>query len=124
MLKKQRTASTSSIEAEYIAIGAAVRQAVWIRRLLNEMRATQVPMTLFGDNKGCLKLMRNPEQHDRTKHIDVQHHYVRQLEEEGEVESSWVSTKDMLADGLTKALPKEQFLRFRVEAGLVRVRAE
>lgn len=120
--KRQRTVSTSSTEAEYLAIGAAARQAVWIRRLLNEFGAEQATVTLYGDNEGCLKLIRNPEQHDRTKHIDIQHHYVRQLEEEGEIQTSWVSTKDMLADGLTKALPRDAFVRFRTEIGLVRIK--
>ncbi len=78
--KKQRTVSTSTTEAEYIALGHAAREAVRIRRCINEMRLETVEgLTLHGDNEMSIALTKNAESQHRTKHIDVQHHYNREL---------------------------------------------
>jgi len=58
------------------------------------------------DNKGAISLKKNPMQHFRTKHIDVEHHFVREQIENGEATFKYCSTKDMMADVLTKALLK------------------
>jgi hypothetical protein len=121
--KKQRTVSTSTTEAEYIASGHGARQAVWIRRFINELDLDEPlgPLLIFGDNESGLKLVRNAEFHDRTKHIDVQHHYVRELVADGYVTVDWVPTKDMLADGFTKALKKDTFVEHRERLGMRRI---
>jgi len=121
--KKQRTVSTSISEAEYIALGFGARQAVWIRRFINEIgySVADGPSELLGDNEASIKLARNAEQHNRTKHIDVQHHYTRHLIEDGELTVAWVPTTDMLADGMTKALPKGPFLEHRERLGMIKV---
>ena len=115
--KKQRTVSTSTTEAEYIAIGHAARQAVWLRRFLAELPINRPPtaVRILGDNQASLDLVKNAEYHDRTKHIDVQHHYVRELVQDDYVRMEWVSTKEQLADGFTKALPKATFSEHRMK---------
>ena len=61
-------------------------------------------MPLFIDNEGALKLSRNPELHNRTKHIDIKYHHLREKVEDGTVTTLRVDTKDNLADVLTKPL--------------------
>jgi hypothetical protein len=119
--RRQRTVSTSTTEAEYIAAGHAAREAVWIRRYINEI-GLDLPMRkidLKADSTGGIALSKNPEGQSKTKHIDVQHHFVRELIEEGELCLDWVPTKEMLADGLTKALPFPQFRAHRHLMGVV-----
>ena len=119
--KKQRTVSTSTTEAEYIAIGHAARQAVWLRRFLIELPMDRPPafVRILGDNQASLDLVKNAEHHDRTKHIDVQHHYVRELVRDDYVRMEWVPTKEQLADGFTKALPRPTFVEHRTKLGVM-----
>ena len=65
-----------------------------------------------------IALAKNPEFHARTKHIDLQHHFVREKVTEGKVELAFIPTADQVADGLTKPLPKDRFLQFRTALGL------
>lgn len=107
--KKQRTVSTSTTEAKYIALGHAVREAVWIRRFINEMDVDTVEnLTLYRDNTMSINLTKNAESQHCTK-LDVQHHYVRELFNEGELTVKWIPSSEILADGMTKALPTETF---------------
>ena len=121
--KKQRTVSTSTTEAEYIAVGHAARQAVWLRRFLAELPIDQpiTPVRILGDNQSSLAIVKNAEYHDRTKHIDVQHHYVRELVQDGYVCMEWITTKEQLADGFTKALPKATFVEQRTKLSIMPV---
>lgn len=107
-IKKQRTVSTLTTEAEYIALGHVAREAVWIRRFINEMELKTVEgVTLHGDNEMSIALTKNAESQHRTKHIDVQHHYIRELVNKKELTVKWVPGSEMLADGMTKGLPTE-----------------
>lgn len=117
--KKQQTGSTSITEVEYIALGYAGREAVWIRRFNNEMTVDIVSaMTLNGDNEMSITLTKNAESQHRTQHTDIQHHYIRELIDEKELTVAWVSSSEMLADVMTKALPIETFRRHRAHLGL------
>ena len=89
--KKQRTGSTSTTEAEYIALRHAAREAVWIRRFINEMKLKAIEdLTLHGDNEISIALTKNAESQHRTKHIDFQHHYIRELVNERELTIEWI----------------------------------
>ena len=121
--RKQRTTATSTTEAEYIGLSNAGKVAVWIRKFLYELRMHDMidePVTvignrhskairLIGDNMGSLALVKNPEFHARTKHIDVQYHHIRELAEDGVVKLEHCRTEDMAADCLTKPLTKSKF---------------
>lgn len=74
--KKQRTVSISTTEAEYIVIGHAAREGVWIKIFINKLSLEMTRLILKGDNKASLNLTKNPESQHRTKHINMQHHYV------------------------------------------------
>ncbi len=108
--KKQQTVLTSTTKAKYIALRHAAREAAWIRRFINEMTLDIVPeITLNGDNEMSITLTKNVESHHRTKYIDVQHHYIRGIIDEKKLTVARVSTSEMQADGMTKALPTETF---------------
>jgi hypothetical protein len=106
------------VEAEYIALCAGAKQAVWLRGLFIELgqdeflsKAPGKPVLLYGDNQGALALVENPENHTRTKHIDVQYHYVRYLVGNKSITTAYCPTDQMAADVLTKPLAKVKLLR-------------
>jgi hypothetical protein len=99
----------STTESEYIAAATASKEAIWLRTLLNEIgHPCNKPTTLYVDNQCSIRLVRNPEFHKRTKHIDVKYHYIRERVENREIEVTFVPTEAQLADIFTKALPKNR----------------
>ena len=121
--KRQPTVALSSCEAEYTAETQAAKEAIWLRRLLQEMlqQVNQNPTTIFADNQGAIALAKNPQFHARTKHIDTHVHFVREKQAEGVISLEYIPTERQLADGLTKPLPREPFQRFRTALGLTRL---
>jgi hypothetical protein len=121
--KRQPTVALSSCEAEYMAQTQATKEAIWLRRLFEELMApSNVKLgatVIYGDNQGAIAMAKNPTQHAKSKHIGIQHHFVRERVALGEIEMKYISTKQQVADGLTKALPKVDFLRFRSALGLI-----
>jgi hypothetical protein len=114
--RKQRSVSTSTTEAEYVALCQGSKEAVWFRDLLRELGFTQFlgdsrEVQMYSDNQGCIALAKNPEDHARSKHIDVQYHYTRQLVEYGKIKLGYCPTDDMIADVLTKPLGFRAFYR-------------
>jgi len=119
--KKQPTIAMSSVEAKYIASANATKEVVWLRMLLQELDLPQTKATIIhADNQGSIALAHNPVSHSRAKHIDIQHHFIRERVERGEVSLNYVSTKEMMADIFTKALPCESFEKFRTNLGVLR----
>ena len=117
--KRQYTVATSSTEAEYVAECNAAKEAFFIYQAMTELgHQIEGPVNLIADNQGAIKLANNPLNHARTKHIPIQYHYVRELVENGYVRISYVSTNEMVADGLTKALPAPKFRNFVAILGL------
>ena len=111
---KQRCVATSTAEAEYIALAEASKQGQWLRSLLKELRRHKLlgkgeAVPIFSDNQACIAIAENPIAHRRTKHIDVRYHYIRQLVSFGKTTISYIPTKDMKADILTKPLPLPAF---------------
>lgn len=118
--KKQSVVALSSCEAEYMALGEAGKEAVWLNGLLSELgqRQKSTPILIRGDNQGALALTDNPEYHRRTKHIDIRYHWLRERKERGLFILEYVPTKHMAADGLTKPLPAPAFKSFIKMLGL------
>ncbi len=149
--KKQPTMALSSIEAKYIALTLAAKEATWLRLLLTELELLQpdqkhalikvsehntstytiendldiacggreIVIPLKGDNQGSITLAHNPIFHSRTKHIDIQHHYIRDEVALKRIELSYVPTDQMIADGLTKALTHVKFHRFIEQMNMI-----
>jgi Reverse transcriptase (RNA-dependent DNA polymerase) len=101
----QATVAISSTEAEYMAITEATNEAIFLRQLLEDMRASQQDSTvIYEDNQGAIKLASNPMHHRRTKHIDIRYHHIRHHMEIGTIKLIYVNTKEQLADSLTKGV--------------------
>jgi hypothetical protein len=119
------TVATSTMEAEYMALAGGVKEAMWFRKLMTTFFGSQgakgAQMIVKGDNQAALALARNPTNHQRAKHIDVTHHFVRERVARGEVKVEYCPSQDMLADMMTKALPKPQHVDHCKRIGLVNV---
>jgi len=117
--QKQPVVAVSSTEAEYVALAAGAKEAVWIRQFLEELGEKQDdPTDLFVDNTSAIKLAHNPEFHQRSKHIDVRFHFTRSLIEQEKIQVSFVSTLEQAADILTKPLQKTKQEEMRALIGL------
>ncbi|KAK7588344.1 hypothetical protein V3481_007371 [Fusarium oxysporum f. sp. vasinfectum] len=103
--KRHETVALSTTEAEYTALSQCARELAWTRNLFSELLLPlHMPIPLNGDNQGSLKLCRNPELHQRTKHIPLTEHHIREEVEAGNIDVQYVSTYEQVADGLTKPL--------------------
>jgi len=116
--KRQATVALSSTEAEYMALTHTTKEAIWLRTLLAELGFNQNTTTIYEDNQSCMALAKNPVHHARTKHIDIQHHFVREKVELNDIELIYISSEDMVADALTKSLPRPKFERLVGKMGL------
>ena len=111
--------SKSSTKAEYTALSGACQEAVWMRRLLADIGFEQRgPSTIFEDNQGAIELVKNPKFHNRTKHIDVSFHFIKEQVNLKAISVKYCPTQDMLADIMTKGLPKIAFQKFRDNLGV------
>jgi hypothetical protein len=117
--KRQPTVATSTVEAEYVAVSEAGREAMWLRCLLKELGISQsAATTLHCDNKGAIRLALNPGTHQRSKHIDIKHHFIRELIDRNVVVLEYVQSAMQLADVFTKGLPKPRHTQNSEELGL------
>lgn len=118
----QKPTANSTAEAEYYAAGHASREITWLRSLLKEIGFEQLaPTPLLCDNKSMMLMVQNPVFHDRTKHIDIKYHYVRQQYQAKVIELLSVRSKHELADLLTKPLKPQELRLNRSRIGVVPV---
>ena len=103
--RRQQTVAASTTEAEYMAAAAATK-ALWLRKLMNDLRQTVSTVTIWADNQGAVKLLKNPITSLRSKHIDVIYHFMRERVARKEVAFEYVKTERMLTDYLTKPVPE------------------
>ncbi|KAD4584477.1 hypothetical protein E3N88_22078 [Mikania micrantha] len=103
--KKQKVVALSSAESEFRGIARGMAEVLWIRKLLTEIGfPPEGSSKLMCDNKAAIQISENPVQHDRTKHIEVDRHMIKEKLEAGIIELPFVQSKDQLADILTKAV--------------------
>jgi hypothetical protein len=109
----QNTVAQSTMEAEYVALAEAVKEALWLSKLFRELRQYEklpgiqdIP-TISSDNDAALILAKNPEKHQKAKHIDIKYHLIRDEYDAGRIHLQRVATADNRADILTKALMKQ-----------------
>jgi len=111
--KKQGSTALLSTEAMYIAGVHAAKEAVWLCTLLSKFGELQeAPMTLLIDNQSAITIVKNPAYHARTKHIDVQYHFLCEKYASGELELQYIPTGEQLADMLTKGLVRKKHEHF------------
>ena len=121
--RRQQLVTTSTTEAEYVAECECVKEVVWLRNVLSHLGEEQTgPTTLYCDNQSAIRLVKNPEFHHRTKHIDVKFHFVREKQEEKVIDAVYVHTDSQLADIFTKPMEKSRFVRLRQALGVIDTR--
>jgi hypothetical protein len=112
--KVQPLTACSTHEAELIALTFASQEAVWFKRLLLEIGLTlKAPIPIMCDNQGTVFTAHNPNQNQRSKHLDIRYFKVRQYIEDKLVNVLFVPTKLNLADFFTKSLHSQAYTRFR-----------
>lgn len=113
--RTQRTVSLSSSESEYKSLSDCVKEVLFLRNILDFLDPGQsmIPVPVFEDNAGAIKLAENPMSSARSRHIDVRHHFIRTLSADRVIRMVYVPTKEQRADVLTKGLNLESFVRHR-----------
>ncbi|KAG8490261.1 hypothetical protein CXB51_016079 [Gossypium anomalum] len=105
----QTTAALSTTEAEYMAITEACKEAIWLKGLFSELNKDLQISTVFCDSQSAILITKDQMFHERTKHIDVQYHFVHDIIARGDIVVSKISTHENLADMMTKSLPITKF---------------
>ncbi|KAE8665032.1 hypothetical protein F3Y22_tig00112699pilonHSYRG00066 [Hibiscus syriacus] len=117
--KKQDIVAQSTAEAEFIATTVAVNQALWLRKILNDLCLEQKRSTeVFVDNQAAIAISNNPVFHGKTKHFNIKLYFLREVQKNGEVFLLYCSTNDQLTDIFTKALPRSMFESLRKALGV------
>ena len=107
--KKQNIVSRSSAEAEYRSLATLTAEIVWVNNLFHELEVKlRGPATIFCDSKAAIQIAANPVFHERTKHIEIDCHFIREKVQQGLIRPTYIHTKDQQADVLTKALGRIQ----------------
>ena len=105
--KKQACVALTTAEAEYMVLASATQEAIWLGQLTSELGiGTPAKATIFEDNQSAIGMTKNPQFHGRSKHIAIKYHFVRDQVGKGTVKLKYCPTKEMVADMLTKGLPK------------------
>ena len=120
--RKHATVSRSSTEAEYKALANATAEIIWVKSMLKELGMSHIQTPcLWCDNLGATYLSANPVFHARTKHIEIDYHFVRERVASKELEIRFVHSKDQVAYGFTKALSTKPFEEFKRNLNLVKL---
>ena len=100
---KQKTVAISSTEAEYVGLSTCVQEALWLRSLLKELGHNQKQTIIFGDNLSSMQIIKGGVS-NRSKHIDVRHHFLRDHISNKEIDVQYQKSQDLCADFLTTAV--------------------
>ena len=113
--KRQSTVALSTVEAEYVAMSRCAQQMLWIQNWLDEANIKyNLPGIIKGDNRGAIALTKNTRGHGKVKHIDIRHHYIREVIQSGAITMVQVPSADNLADLFTKPLPRDHHHRLLI----------
>ncbi|THH16381.1 hypothetical protein EW146_g4256 [Bondarzewia mesenterica] len=117
--KCQSLTATSTCEAEFIAAAHACKEALWFYTILTSLDLKPTSAILIHcDNQSAIRLTQDQAFYDKSKHIDIQHHFIRDHVALHNIQFDYISTKDNITDAFTKALPKAAHLHFRSLIGL------
>nr|KYP42345.1 Copia protein [Cajanus cajan] len=108
--KKQDRVSRSSAEAEFRALAQGMCEGLWMKIILDDLKVkVDNPMQLYCDNKSAMSIVHNPIQHDKTKHIKINRHFIKDNLDRGFVITTHVPTELQIADIFTKGFPQGRF---------------
>jgi hypothetical protein len=111
--RKQPTVSRSSTEVEYKSVANTTAELIWIKALLSDLGVQlSTPLKLWCDNIGATYLSANPVFHGRTKHVEIDFHFVRERVADKTIQVLFISSKDQIADVLTKPIVSTRFKWF------------
>ncbi|KAH9103708.1 hypothetical protein AeMF1_020022 [Aphanomyces euteiches] len=117
--RKQCLVGHSTTEVQFIAAAEAAKSIVWLRELLEEMSfVVNSPTYLHVDNQSTIQVVHRSSSHDRTKHIRLRFHFIKDLVEEGMIKLRYINTKEQVADILTKGIVLAQFEKLRSMLGM------
>ncbi|XP_033508967.1 secreted RxLR effector protein 161-like [Nicotiana tabacum] len=122
--KKQLCVSLSTMEAKYVALASATQEVVWLKKFLEHLLdivENTEPVLVYCDRDDAISSTKDPKFHCKIKHIDIKYNYARDMVRRKVVNVKYVSTKDMLADLLTKPLSRDAFVRHTRSQGLHRL---
>lgn len=120
--KKQPVVARSSAEAEYRALVHGICEGMWLRRLLHELRLeNNSPVEVRCDNQTTISISKNPVHHDRTKHIEIDRHFISEKIETGTIDLGYIPTQSQLADILTKPLHRPNFEDLSSKLGMINI---
>lgn len=108
--KLQPTIAPSTTEAEYQVAATTIKETLWMRNLLKQLlEPKSIKVNILIDNQSALRLLKNPQSVTQAKHIDVQHHFIRERAMRKEIDMMYYPTESMWADYLTKPIPAPKF---------------
>ncbi|KAA0055541.1 Cysteine-rich RLK (RECEPTOR-like protein kinase) 8 [Cucumis melo var. makuwa] len=108
--KKQSVVARSSVEAEYRAMSLGICEEIWLQKVLSNLhQECETPLKLFCDNKAAINIANNPVQHDRTKHIEIDRHFIKERLDSGSIRIPYIPSSQQVADVLTKGLLRPNF---------------
>jgi hypothetical protein len=111
----------STAEAKYITLSVEVCEVVWLRKLLIDLFDHEMdPTIIHCDNQKCVKLYKDPVFHDRSKHIEIKYHYIRDMVQKKEAHVQYLPTHEQIVDIFTKPLSKTKSEYFCERLGLVK----
>ena len=117
--KKQEIVMVSTAESEYVAATHGAKEAIWPHRFIGEVfQPLTNPIPLYSDSQAAIALTRDGSYHARTKHIDIQYHFIRFVVNNGTINRIYCPINDMVTDTLTKALPNIKAKHFAFALGL------
>lgn len=120
--KKQSVVSRSSAEAEFRALAQGICEGIWLQRLLEELKVPNVmPIELLCDNQATINIAKNPVHHDRTKHVEIDRHFIKEKIEMEVIKLNYIPTNSQIADIFTKALPRSQFENMCSKLGILNI---
>jgi hypothetical protein len=117
--KKQNLVALSTAEPEYIVAVHCWAQLLWMRQTLTDYGYKLSKVPLLCDNESTICMADNPVEHSRTKHIDIQYHFLRDHQQRWDIEIAYVNTKNHLADIFTKPLDEKTFSKLRNELNIL-----
>jgi hypothetical protein len=117
--KKQNSVALSTIEVEYIAAGHCCAQLLWMRQTLRDYGYKLSKVPLLCDNESAIRMTDNPIEHNRTKHIDIRYHFLRDHQQKRDIKIAYVNTHNQLSDIFTKTLDEKTFSKLRNELNIL-----